>query len=1294
MLVTRCARILCLVFGILSLSAFAFETIDPTTYFPKVIQGHHQDSPLSCNNINLTQFKQAASAQVSGTNGESVNFCSIETTASQGCDVASGSWHYCRVTGSSIRGLSVTGSNAFRTSNDNSFGIASCNKGQVLSRQASTSAGITHSGNITLDKQCALTFDRGSEHRAGEVILQNGAELVLSAGDYWFESLTVTNKARIVTLGNVRIFVADITRIHDGMIQSASSQPPLLFGYRNISLANNGLVDGLIYGVQKVTIASGASVNGKVTARFLDMQDDSHINAASSSNQMVTTQLQFGKAKALLSNPYSSVHRVIFDVPYPSGTQPAVFIMPTIATANANQDGPANIVISNVDHQGFSWHQQKAPEDVYQMASARMPEIHWITINEGKHTLSDGRQLTVGFTYLNDSYGIGVLQDQPPRFVEVDSPVDQTAIFHQKQWSNNSCWLTTGAIRNTNTIGLTLMSSQVRRTDAGVRYCMPGNLNAEQIAYEKVAYMTVTPGKGTLELASKQYRYEVGINQTNPAPIVGSSLQQQCDNPSTWQSSFTGVPTLVASLNSVLGGEGWLRRCQLTQTQLSMVIDEDQYFDEERNHRSESYAYIAFDEVVNDAFIDHFELEYADGNPLTCQPLEVIVKACANADCSVLAGQQTQASLLPYNVSNGHWSGADVTGSDTISFNGGMSKVYLHHYEASQVDLGIAPFLRIWVGPTLCKKGANPKSSDCSITFADSGFIFDIADGTANLPQQNISLMAVAADNRTGTVQCAPMFANETKVINFWSDYITPNANEIEASSQVELSSDGSTMVAIGQHSGLKTALPVTFDITGKANLSVNYAEAGQMALYAELVGEQGTTEAGLDISGVDQFINKPAAICVSSANTCLSADINCPVYMKAGEPFDLTIKAVAWQQSGESGRAFCNNTSLRNFAMPALTLSHQLVAPLAGHQGELGISTIAINPHSTGMHSIQQTISEVGVFKFDVDLNETNSHYFGYRDIPTVASESVGRFTPYYLSATASEAKISPACEQFSYLDQPFGYDTNKVPKLTLLGLNQQGKETLNYRVDDWWRVNQNWLNRVYQATVAHDIQISQIGRVEPTVPELSLLDEQIFYTKTNELTAPFTAQFDLTLSVSDLTDQDGICVQNDASGTCLTHTWHDIGLGQNIDMRHGRARLKNAYAPSTEALRMPLLVEYVDHVGQWQINQDDNCSVFNANALMRNGDIGVTLVLPYSLSEINTFADSARSDHSGLISQGTSALYFEQAVSDPTILIDDEIKVQLTVAPWLQWYWLGMSDKQHPSQVLFWAVIEGEIE
>ncbi|WP_337924879.1 DUF6701 domain-containing protein, partial [Aeromonas veronii] len=170
--------------------------------------------------------------------------------------------------------------------------------------------------------------------------------------------------------------------------------------------------------------------------------------------------------------------------------------------------------------------------------------------------------------------------------------------------------------------------------------------------------------------------------------------------------------------------------------------------------------------------IDHFQLDHS-GQPLTCNPETVTVKACADAACTTLITDPVTAtlSLTPTSVSNG-W-----IGGNTVNFSGGSTTVQLRNNTPTAVTIGVSgstpttkPF-----STTLCKAGAGtPSAAACTLNFADSGFFFDVPDSYSNQPQ-TVTIKAVKKSDVTK--QCVPGFASQTKNVKFWSSYITPASN-------------------------------------------------------------------------------------------------------------------------------------------------------------------------------------------------------------------------------------------------------------------------------------------------------------------------------------------------------------------------------------------------------------------------------------------------------------------------------------------------------------------------------------
>ena len=254
------------------------------------------------------------------------------------------------------------------------------------------------------------------------------------------------------------------------------------------------------------------------------------------------------------------------------------------------------------------------------------------------------------------------------------------------------------------------------------------------------------------------------------------------------------------------------------------------------------------------------------------------------------------------------------------------------------------------------------------------------------------------------------------------------------------------------------------------------------------------------------------------------------------------------------------------------------------------------------------------------------------------------------------------------------------------MAGFNAEDKVTTNYQIGDWWRYKHRdeasrnqWSERSYQdrtgLAVIDDSQAPALsGNVNylasPNVAEL--IGSEPSYQRTQTPLAPFDAKFDLVLSALDVSDEDGICYQDNATAACRGFSFSDIGDGKSFKLRYGRMVLENGYGPQSESLRLPLRSEYVSSVTVgvpvWTLNSDDNCSVFNTLTSLDAGEAATTGLyrdLPSGFPDIQAYSDSGLVLRSGALLNGVGNLYF--TVPNQA----GEVSLKLHVEPWLKGYW-----------------------
>lgn len=100
---------------------------------------------------------------------------------------------------------------------------------------------------------------------------------MLPAGDYWIDRLVVNQGGEIETRGNVRIFV-NAVEFNGGRLNAAKTGSVLLFGYQNVNLNGESLVNGLVYADQALNMNNASVINGRTTSRSLFMSGTTAIN--------------------------------------------------------------------------------------------------------------------------------------------------------------------------------------------------------------------------------------------------------------------------------------------------------------------------------------------------------------------------------------------------------------------------------------------------------------------------------------------------------------------------------------------------------------------------------------------------------------------------------------------------------------------------------------------------------------------------------------------------------------------------------------------------------------------------------------------------------------------------------------------------------------------------------------------------------------------------------------------------------------------------------------------------------
>lgn len=595
--------------------------------------------------------------------------------------------------------------------------------------------------------------------------------------------------------------------------------------------------------------------------------------------------------------------------------------------------------------------------------------------------------------------------------------------------------------------------------------------------------------------------------------------------------------------------------------------------------------------------LHHIEFSYP-ASPLTCNPTEVTIKACANAACTEL---YTSPVTLTLAATGGSWSGSNpftFTGSTTKN----LSKTTAGNFTVAVSSSSVTP-----QNAVQCKQ--NGLTDDCTFAVADSGFVFDVQDMVANQPQ-SVVISAVRKDN--SSQQCVPGFKNVTRAVKLWSDYIDPNAAGRPVSRPILVDiTDGLPFPndAIAQSSGAATSYNLPFNSNGQVTVKLNYIDAGQMQLNARYDGSASNGDNGLIMTGSDQFVSRPAGLCIregagiAESLSCSSPYESCAVYKRAGENFNLTVIAKASANNGDGN--LCANTDVTpNFRLTDIPVSHSLLAPTLAQGGSLGTISAVDYDHSastSASSSFVQQVSEAGVFSF----NTPSLNYLG-TTIPAASSHAIGRFIPAYFSVTTNTPVLEATCGTFNYLGKELSYSTN--PLATFTALNMTGNVTNNYGgvlfKAGALAATASDHNTFYETTSSIEAEAGLDRGIYSLTGQtdydgqftLTLTSDTVNFKRTVEppYPAPFVPDLRLESPYSFVLDSDTVCIRASATDACKDLVFNNITVPQ---LRYGRLLLKggNVADPvAAGATEIPLAfsTEYWSGTG-FIINTEDSCTL-----------------------------------------------------------------------------------------------------
>ncbi|WP_083608021.1 DUF6701 domain-containing protein [Teredinibacter haidensis] len=698
------------------------------------------------------------------------------------------------------------------------------------------------------------------------------------------------------------------------------------------------------------------------------------------------------------------------------------------------------------------------------------------------------------------------------------------------------------------------------------------------------------------------------------------------------------------------------------------------------------------------ATVDHFAINVGAGGASTCVPAEVTITAEDSSD-NTLTDYAGTISITT-STNHGDWSNtansSDAQGILTPGAADAGSARYI--FETAGLDEGsITLNLANSHAETLMvlveDSAASVASTSLALTFSTNAFVVESTD-TLN----DDVVVGRPHDFRVSMVRDDPVFgcgpAPEYDVDNV-KVWFNRDGMRDPGGAAAQLTSSTETEFPPNMApAGANFILPF---VNGVADFSLLASDIGR---YAINFLDDSSGFSSLDIAGGSTtFVARPFALDIQVSGNPAASDAVGDVFSVAGIDFTAAVRAVAWEDGDDpdnngfadghrdadasSREDLSNNAGIDSFGNEVINegvqLSATLVAPSPGVDTGLGTSESGpadgrqITSFTSGS-GLTTTIyyGEVGIVELAAEI--ISSDYMGasaaISDRIAGRSGYVGRFIPAAFSV--SPTTVQPACNSggFSYMDQPFHV------MYEVQALNAQAQPTQNYTGS---------FAKWSPSTGVGSADYSAIDSVVPTVlSHRSSAATAVSWTSgSGAADATITLArdagglkdgpfFTLDLGVV-LTDSDGASIPNTSFdlNTDTAPALDSVNIGQASSFL-GRLRLADSFGPETANLPVTFVTEFWNGVF-WEQNAADSCS-------------GITLTdIRYPSGTLDTSSNrsvaigggmstGAYADiNSGMVnfSGGDAGHFFTAPGVGNTGSF--QVEIDLTNYPWLWFDWSG---------------------
>lgn len=535
--------------------------------------------------------------------------------------------------------------------------------------------------------------------------------------------------------------------------------------------------------------------------------------------------------------------------------------------------------------------------------------------------------------------------------------------------------------------------------------------------------------------------------------------------------------------------------------------------------------------------INHVELVH-DGAALTCTPKAVTVLGCTTASsCNGVPAQQI-AGTFPISltaITGATWcsdSACTTTLVNPVTVSSG-TVIYLKdgNVRTDRMAGTSSAASNTTLQCANTSTSAFNATAACDVVFAASGFLVSLPN---HVSCDNSTLSIQAVRSSDNAAQCVPAFTG-TRSEDISFAYSNPDTGTL-------VPSVGGTAI-----STTGTSVSLTFDATGTATPSFNYADVGSLSITV--------ANSSLNMTGSTTAIVAPASFSFSSIT-------GGPI--SAGASFSATVTALNNCVTPAATPNFGKETVPESVT---LALGSR-VAPTGANDCANGpcsgtVTGSVTAPWASGAATASNvTYSEVGTMTLLATL--TGANYLGSGLSATGTSATVGDFVPARFNTS-----VTPGCGSFTYSGQPF--------TVAVTALNTAGNTTVNYSnlatctvcskavtlQDPSATANFNGTNTI--AATAFAAGVGSRNTVAYTLPTVT------------------TAPAAITLRAIDSSVTPDVSSSTGTEGTTT--------------VRSGRVRLGNANGSELLTLRLPIFIEYYESLTNgWRPSTGDSCTSLSA--------------------------------------------------------------------------------------------------